>query len=266
MATYAIGDIQGCFGTFRRLLDRIEFDASRDRVLLVGDLVNRGPQSAEVLRWAMRNERAVRTVLGNHDLHLIARALGAVGRKKRDTLDGVLGARDCDELVDWLRTRPLVYRENGHMVVHAGILPSWTADDAERLAAEVEEILQGEDAPRLLESVTEPAQRPWSEKLRGMERARMILQVLTRLRTCTRDGMPCLEFSGAPEDAPPGCAPWFEAPGRKEKDVTIVFGHWAALGLHLGPRTIGLDTGAVWGNKLTALRLKDRAVFQVAAR
>ena len=168
MATYAIGDIQGCFGTFRRLLDRIEFDASRDRVLLVGDLVNRGPQSAEVLRWAMRNERAVRTVLGNHDLHLIARALGAVGRKKRDTLDGVLGARDCDDLVDWLRTRPLVYRENGHMVVHAGILPSWTADYAERLAGEVEEILQSEDAPRLLESVTEPTQRPWSEKLRGM--------------------------------------------------------------------------------------------------
>jgi len=266
MATYAIGDIQGCFGTFRRLLDRIEFDPSRDRVLLVGDLVNRGPQSAEVLRWAMRNDRAVRAVLGNHDLHLIARSLGAAGKKKRDTLDGILEARDRDELVDWLRTRPLVYRENGHMVVHAGILPSWTADDAERLAGEVEEVLQSDEASHLLESVGEPAQRPWSEKLRGMERLRMILQVLTRIRTCTDQGVPCLEFSGSPEDAPPGCSPWFDAPGRKEKDVTIVFGHWAALGLHLGPRAIGLDTGAVWGNKLTALRLKDRAVFQENAR
>lgn len=266
MATYAIGDIQGCFGTFRRLLDRIEFDPARDRVLLVGDLVNRGPQSAEVLRWAMRHERAVRTVLGNHDLHLIARALGAVGKKKRDTLEDVLGARDCDDLVDWLRTRPLVYRENGHMLVHAGILPSWTADDAERLAGEVEEVLQSRDAPRLLESVGEPPAQRWSEKLRGMERLRLILQVLTRLRTCTRDGVPCLEFSGPPDEAPPGCAPWFEAPGRKEKDVTVVFGHWAALGLHLGHRVIGLDTGAVWGNKLTAIRLKDRAVFQEPAR
>lgn len=265
MATYAIGDIQGCFGTLRRLLDRIEFDPGRDRVLLVGDLVNRGPQSAEVLRWAMRNDRAVRAVLGNHDLHLIARALGAVGRKKRDTLEDVLDARDRDDLIDWLRTRPLVYRENGHMVVHAGILPGWTADDAERLAGEVEEALQSKDAGRLLESLGAPPQR-WSEKLRGMDRLRVILQALTRIRTCTSEGVPCLEFSGPPGEAPAGCRPWFAAPGRKEKDVTVVFGHWAALGLHLGPRSIGLDTGAVWGNKLTAIRLKDRTIYQENAR
>jgi len=250
VATYAIGDIQGCFGTFRRLLERIEFDPARDRVLLVGD---------------MRNDRAVRAVLGNHDLHLIARALGTAGRKKRDTLDGVLDARDRGDLIDWLRTRPLVHRENGHMVVHAGILPSWTAADAERLAGEVEEVLQSKDASRLLESLGGPAHR-WNEKLRGLERMRTILQVLTRMRTCDRDGVPNLEFSGPPEEAPPGYRPWFDVPGRKEKDVTILFGHWAALGLHLGERAIGLDTGAVWGNKLTALRLKDRAVFQEAAR
>jgi bis(5'-nucleosyl)-tetraphosphatase (symmetrical) len=266
MATYAIGDIQGCYGTFRRLLDRIEFDASRDRLLLVGDLVNRGPKSVEVLRWAMRNERAVAAVLGNHDLHLIARALGAVGRKKRDTVDDVLDARDRDDLIDWLRTRPLAHRENGHLLVHAGILPCWSAEDAERLAGEAEEALQSRDAGRILESLGEQPEEPWSETLRGIERVRLILQVLTRLRTCTRDGIPCLDFSGPPAEAPPGCRPWFEAPGRKEKEVTIVFGHWAALGLYLGPHAIGLDTGAVWGNKLTAIRLKDRAVFQEASR
>jgi len=266
MATYAIGDIQGCFGTFRRLLDRIEFDGEHDRLLLVGDLVNRGPKSLEVLRWAMRNERCVATVLGNHDLHLIARALGVAARKKRDTVDDVLEARDRDDLIDWLRTRPLAHRENGHLLVHAGILPSWSAEDAERLAAEAEEALQGREAGRILESLGEQPDHAWSERLRGLDRVRMILQVLTRLRTCTSDGIPCLDFSGPPAEAPPGCSPWFEAPNRKEKDVTVVFGHWAALGLYLGPRAIGVDTGAVWGNKLTAVRLKDRAVFQVASR
>jgi bis(5'-nucleosyl)-tetraphosphatase (symmetrical) len=266
MATYAVGDIQGCYGTFRKLLERIAFDPGRDRLLLVGDLVNRGPQSVEVLRWVMRNDRAIRTVLGNHDLHLIGRALGVSSKKKRDTLDSVLEARDCDEMIDWLRRRPLVYRENGHLLVHAGILPSWTADDAERLAAEAEEVLQSDDGPDLLECASEPVERPWSEKLRGMERISAIVQALTRLRTCTRDGVPCHDFSGPPAEAPAGCRPWFDAPGRKEKDVTVVFGHWAALGLHVGPRAIGLDTGAVWGNKLTAIRLKDRMVFQEPAR
>jgi len=266
MATYAIGDIQGCFRTFQRLLERIGFDPARDRVLLVGDMVNRGPQSLDVLRWAVRNQRAVRVVLGNHDLHLIARALGAAGRKKRDTLDDVLDARDRDDLIDWLRTRPLVHRENGHLLVHAGILPCWTAEDAERLSAEAEEALQSRDAVRILESLGAQPERPWSEKLQGIERLRLIFQAFTRLRTCTRDGVPCLDFSGPPAEAPPGCRPWFEAPGRKEKDATVVFGHWAALGLYLGPRAIGLDTGAVWGNKLTAIRLKDRAVFQEPSR
>jgi len=266
MATYAIGDIQGCFRTFQRLLERIEFDPQRDRVLLVGDLVNRGPQSADVLRWAIRNDRAVRAVLGNHDLHLIARVLGVSGRKKRDTLDDVLEARDRGELVEWLRTRPLVHRENGHLVVHAGLLPCWSAADAERLSAEAEEVLQGRDAPRVLDGLGDQPMRPWSEKLQGAERIRLILQSLTRLRTCTRDGVPCLDFSGPPAEAPAGCRPWFEVPGRKEKDATVVFGHWAALGLYLGTRAIGLDTGAVWGNKLTAIRLKDRAVFQEPSR
>jgi bis(5'-nucleosyl)-tetraphosphatase (symmetrical) len=265
VATYAIGDVQGCFGTLKRLLDRIEFDPATDRALLVGDLVNRGPQSAEVLRWAMRHEKAVRVVLGNHDLHLISRALGVSGKKKRDTLDGVLEARDRHDLIDWLRTRPLAHRENGHLVVHAGILPSWTADDAERLAGEAEEVLQSKDAPRLLASLGAPAQK-WTEKLRGMDRMVNVVQVLTRMRTCDRDGVPDLEFSGPPDEAPPGSRPWFDFPARKEKAVTVVFGHWAALGLHVGAHAIGLDTGAVWGNKLTAMRLRDRKVFQEPAR
>lgn len=265
MATYAIGDIQGCFGTLERLLDRIEFDPATDRVLLVGDLVNRGPQSVQVLRWAMRNDKAVRAVLGNHDLHLIARALGVGHKRKRDTLDEVLQARDRADLIDWLRTRPFAHRENGHLVVHAGILPAWTADDAERLAGEAEEMLQSKDAPRLLESLGAPPKK-WSEKLSGLERVVNVVQALTRMRTCRRDGVPNLEFSGPPDEAPPGCRPWFDVPDRKEKGVTVVFGHWAALGLHVGRNAIGLDTGAVWGNKLTAMRLKDRAIFQEPSR
>ncbi|MBM4245891.1 MAG: symmetrical bis(5'-nucleosyl)-tetraphosphatase [Deltaproteobacteria bacterium] len=265
MATYAIGDVQGCFGMLKRLLERIEFDPARDRVLLVGDLVNRGPQSAEVLRWAMRNDKSVRAVLGNHDLYLISRALGVTGRKKRDTLDGVLDARDRGDMIDWLRTRPLAFRQNGHLVVHAGILPAWTADEAEHLAGEAEEMLQSRDAARLLTSLGEPA-RKWRDDLAGLARIVTIVQVLTRMRTCRKDGVPNLEFSGPPEAAPAGCRPWFDVPGRKEKDVTVVFGHWAALGLHLADRAIGLDTGAVWGNKLTAIRLDDRALFQEAAK
>lgn len=265
MATYAIGDVQGCFGMLKRLLERIKFDPATDRVLLVGDLVNRGPQSAEVLRWAMRNEKSVRVVLGNHDLYLISRALGVTGRKKRDTLDGVLEARDRGDMIDWLRTRPLAHRENGHLIVHAGILPGWTADEAEHLAGEAEAMLQSKDAPKLLTSLGEPP-RKWSDRLSGLERVVNIVQVLTRMRTCWKDGVPNLEFSGPPGEAPPGCKPWFDVPGRKEKGVTVVFGHWAALGLHVADRAIGLDTGAVWGNKLTAMRLKDRAVFQEAAK
>lgn len=265
MATYAIGDVQGCFGMLRRLLDRIEFDPATDRAFLVGDLVNRGPQSAEVLRWAMRNERSVRVVLGNHDLYLIGRALGAIARKKRDTLDGVLEARDRGDMIDWLRTRPLVHRENGHLIVHAGILPAWTADQAEHLASDAEGVLQSKDARLLLRSLIGPA-REWSDELRGMDRLVSIVQALTRVRTCWKDGTPNLQFKGRPEEAPAGCFPWFDVPGRKERKVTVVFGHWAALGLYMSDRAIGLDTGASWGNKLTAVRLRDRAVFQEGAK
>jgi bis(5'-nucleosyl)-tetraphosphatase (symmetrical) len=141
-----------------------------------------------------------------------------------------------------------------------------TAADAERLSGEAEAALQSDEAPALLETLRDPPERPWSEKLRGMERSRQLLQIFTRLRTCTSDGLPCLEFRGKPDEAPEGFRPWFEARSKREKDVTVVFGHWSALGLYVGPRAIGLDTGAVWGNKLTAIRLKDRMVFQERAR
>ena len=265
MANYAIGDIQGCYAPLDRMLDRIAFDPAVDRLWIVGDLVNRGPESLRVLRFLRGLGDAASIVLGNHDLYLISRALGVTGRKKRDTLDGVLDARDRGDMIDWLRTRPLAYRENGHLIVHAGILPAWTADEAEQLAGEAEAVLQSKDAPKLLQALGEPVQR-WSDKLSGMERLVTIVQVLTRMRTCWKDGMPNLEFSGPPEEAPAGCRAWFDVPGRKEKDVTVVFGHWAALGLHVGDHAIGLDTGAVWGNKLTAMRLKDRAVYQEAAK
>ncbi len=248
MATYAIGDVQGCYKTLERLLRRIEF-GRRDRLWLVGDLVNRGPRSADVLRFAKGlGERAV-VVLGNHDLHLIARAEGLAERKKRDTLDDVLDADDCDELVAWLREQPLVHREGNWLMVHAGLLPRWTAEDAQEKAREVEATLRGRRRASLLTGGTRLAET---------------LRAFTRLRMCDSEGRLC-DHDGPPADAPKGCISWFEHPRRRSTDVTVVFGHWSALGLYVGTDAIGLDTGCVWGGALTALRLEDRAIFSERA-
>lgn len=260
--TYVIGDVQGCFATFERLLAQVRFDVSSDRLWLVGDLVNRGPQNLEMLRWVVRHERAVTTVLGNHDLHLIARHLGIVGPKRRDTLEDVLYAPDRERLVGWLRERPLLHRENGFVLVHAGLLPQWTASEAEGAAREIESLLRSARVVELIKAGWRGKARVWAPDLPELERVRVALYGLTQLRTCTPEGLPEPSFKEAPEQAPRGYLPWFEVPSRKSKDATIVFGHWAALGLHLGKGVIGLDTGAVWGNTLTAIRLEDRAIFQ----
>lgn len=264
MATYAIGDIQGCFTELMRLVERIDFNPRDDRLWLVGDLVNRGPGSLEVLRWVKRlGERAV-VVLGNHDLHLIARALGVAAPSARDTLEPVLGASDCDELVAWLRQRPLLYREGRYFMVHAGLLPQWSIEEASALAREVEALLRAEAAPELLRrrpAGHEP--RSWEPTAPPLERARTVLSVLTRLRTCNERGEMALAFAGAPDQAPPGQMPWFQVPGRRSADSVAVFGHWAALGLELAEGWLALDSGCVWGRQLTAVRLEDRAVFQV---
>ncbi len=240
MATYVIGDVQGCFITLERLLVRIDFDPSHDRLWFVGDLVNRGPSSLDVLRFIRElDDRAV-VVLGNHDLHLIARSRGTRERKPRDTFDDVLEAPDRDALIEWLLNRPLLHREGDHVMVHAGLLPQWSLEEAEALARKAEKKLRDDRLDKSL---------------------RIAVDAFTRLRTCTESGEMCLDFAGPPEQAPAGCRPWFELaeiPGA----TTIFFGHWASLGLHLGTNAIGLDTGCVWGGALTALRLEDRKLVQ----
>jgi bis(5'-nucleosyl)-tetraphosphatase (symmetrical) len=268
MPTYAIGDIHGCVATLEALLARLRFDAARDRLWLVGDLVNRGPRSLAVLRWARElGERAL-VVLGNHDLHLLARAAGVVREGRRDTLAEVLAAPDAPDLLDWLRRRPLLHREGDHLLVHAGLLPEWTADQAESVAREVAAGLVAEEAPALLAGIRHGPFPAWSDEVAPFERRRLALAAFALLRTVDGDGRPRFEFSGPPQEAPPGCLPWWEVPGRRQPGLTLVFGHWAALGAHLAPEQgiVALDSGCAWGGPLSAYRLDDGALFQEANR
>jgi bis(5'-nucleosyl)-tetraphosphatase (symmetrical) len=263
VATYAVGDIQGCMSSLERLLALIDYQPARDSLWLVGDLVNRGPRSLDVLRWASRQDSAV-VVLGNHDLHLLRRVAGVAGAKKRDTLDDVLAAPDRDRLVDWLRRQALVHVTADHLMVHGGLHPRWTAAKARALAAEIEDGLQGVGWKRWVgELEGEPPL--WREELAGSARANAVLAYLVRARTLWADGSINAGFDGAPGEAPPGAVPWFAMPDPAWADHVAVFGHWAALGLDIGPRHLGLDSGCVWGKSLTAVRLDDRAVFQVKA-
>ncbi len=264
VARYAIGDIQGCKASLDRLLALIDFAPARDQLWLVGDLVNRGPRSLDVLRWARDAGSAVVCVLGNHDLHLLARAAGAADAKKRDTLDDVLKAPDRDGLIDWLRRQPLLHHDDRFALVHAGLHPAWSISDARARASEIEHELRGPSWRPFLARLggTPPA---WNERLGGSDRWRAILAYLTRVRACRPDGRTLPDFDGAPADAPPGAVPWFSLPERRWTSHTVVFGHWAALGLSIGERHLGIDTGCVWGKSLTAVRLDDRSVFQVKA-
>lgn len=264
MATYAVGDIQGCFDSFQRLLDLCAFDPARDRLWLVGDLVNRGPRSLETLRFVKNLGRAAVTVLGNHDLYLLMVAEGgAKYRGKDDTLQPILDAPDREELLDWLRRQPLCHLENGHCLVHAGLLPQWTAGRARELAKEVEAALAGPDYREFVLNLwgSEPA--AWSDELTGWPRLRVIVNAMTRMRFCTPEGVMEFHAKGEVLDAPAGYLPWFEAPGRKSADTVLVTGHWSALGLKLLPTLLALDSGCLWGGHLSAVRLEDRQVFQV---
>ncbi len=267
MATFAVGDIQGCHAALQRVLGKASFDPARDRVWIAGDLVDRGPDSAAVLRWARGlGDRAV-VVLGNHDLHLLAIAHGkqreGSGARCRATLERILGERDGPELIEWLGQQKLLHVENGLALVHAGLLPQWSAAQALELAGEVERELH--DAPgRLLGRMygDEPAR--WSDALDGADRHRVVINAMTRMRMLDGAGQMALSYSGAPSTAPPGFVSWFDVPGRASAGTTIVCGHWAALGLVLRPDLLAIDTGCGSGGELTAVRLEDRAVFQVA--
>jgi bis(5'-nucleosyl)-tetraphosphatase (symmetrical) len=262
MATYAIGDVQGCFDELAALLGEIGFAASRDRLWFVGDLVNRGPKSLEVLRFVRALGERATVVLGNHDLHLLRLAAGIGKANRGDTLDAVLDAPDRDELVAWLRTRLLLHAEDDHLMMHAGLLPSWTAAQARDLAREVEEALRGKRYRDVLAELSSGPPHQWRDDLRGPERLRVVTSALTRLRFCNADGLMDLKAKGRPDEAPPGFLPWFDVPGRRTRDVTVVCGHWSVLGLHVRPRLLAIDSGCVWGASLTAIRLEDRKVYQ----
>ena len=255
--------MQGCFAPLEQLVAAIAFDPARDRLWFVGDLVNRGPDSLACLRYVKSlGDRAV-AVLGNHDLHLVCVAEGLQSRKRRDTLDAVLAASDRDELLAWLRSRPMMHVEGRFAMVHAGLLPEWTIEQARELAGEVEAQLRGGEYRELLARMYGDEPRRWSDSLRGIERTRVIINAMTRLRVLQPDGAMALAFKGEPDDAPGETIPWFDMPARRNRTHAILCGHWSALGLQLREDVMSIDSGCVWGRALTAVRLEDRALFSV---
>lgn len=282
MPTYAIGDLQGCLDPFETLLDRFSFDPASDRLWLVGDLVNRGPASLTVLRrlMALADAASLTIVLGNHDLHLLAIAAGARRQGPLDTLDAVLDAPDRDAIVEWLRDQPLAHRETlvdratgravDTLMVHAGVLPTWSVDDVMARAREVEGMLRGPGWREALVRAFGNRPDTWSDALAGEERLRFIINALTRLRFCSEDGRIDFEAKDAPGvstgafPAPPaGYRAWFDIESRRSRDARVVVGHWSTLGLLVRDDVVALDSGCVWGGALTAIRLEDRALFQV---
>ena len=261
MRLFAIGDIQGCAAAFDALLRKLAFRPSRDRLWLVGDLVNRGPDSLAVLRRVMGLGRSVTCVLGNHDLHLLATVAGRRELSPADTFRDVLEAPDLDEIVDWLRRRPLLHYDPRarRVLVHAGIPPAWTVTEARAAAREVEVQLRGRQWRHALKDMYGGEPSAWRRKLRGTERRRYTINALTRMRYCDRRGRIDLSYSGAPGTQPKGLIPWFDFPDRRAARAHVVVGHWAALGLLRRADVTALDTGCVWGNHLTAVRLDRRS-------
>jgi bis(5'-nucleosyl)-tetraphosphatase (symmetrical) len=271
MKTYVIGDLQGCAHEAGLLLERVAADAhsmEEARILFVGDLINRGPESLTALRRMKALSESsggrVEALLGNHDLHLLAVAAGVQKASRSDTLDEILAAPDRDELIDWLRRRPLAMFVDAHLLVHAGVPPQWTAEQTIELAGEVEAVLRGDGWAGFLAQMYGNQPDRWDDSLTGIERLRCIVNALTRMRLCDPDGR--MDFLHKESDKGPegsDLLPWFDVPGRRTAGVTVVFGHWSALGLVLRPNLVGLDSGCVWGGKLTAVCLDDRALLQV---
>ncbi|MBK9161560.1 MAG: symmetrical bis(5'-nucleosyl)-tetraphosphatase [Nitrosomonadales bacterium] len=264
MAIYAVGDIQGCYEEFRQLLEQMRFDSAQDTLWLVGDLVNRGPGSLEVLRLVKSFGDSAVTVLGNHDLHLLAVAEGAAELHRSDTLDEVLGAPDRGELLHWLRSQRLFHAQDGYVLVHAGLLPQWSVKQAGKLAREVEKTLRGDDYATFLARMYGNSPHGWSDDLGGYKRLRVIVNAFTRMRICTPQGEMEFKFKGEVENIPEGYLPWFDVPDRASRKAAVIFGHWSALGLKMTHNVIALDSGCLWGGPMTAIRLDDRRLFQVA--
>ena len=263
MAIYAIGDIQGCFAPFQQLLRKIDFNPGKDTLWLTGDLVNRGPQSLDVLRWVYQHQDQVEMVLGNHDLHLLAVSEGFGKLHRDDTLDDILNAADGKVLLDWLRCQPMMLEGHGYAMVHAGLLPEWSIGKALRLAEEVEFGLSSNRYREFLGRLYGNKPARWSDDLKGADRLRLIVNVMTRMRFLTRDGELDLSYKGELDGAPANLIPWFAAPNRRHGATPIVCGHWSALGVHLDEDVLAIDSGCLWGGSLSALRLDDRQLFSL---
>lgn len=266
MALYVIGDVQGCYDELRDLLDLIRFAPATDRLWFVGDLVNRGPRSLEVLRLVRSLGASATFVHGNHDLHLLSLDAGHGKPRADDALDQVLAAPDRDELMHWLRAQPLMHVEDQFALVHAGLLPQWDVAGARERASEVEAAMRSPDYRAFFATMygSEPAS--WSDSLAGAARLRVIVNAMTRMRFCTPQGTMEFHHKGGVVDAPVGYLPWFDVPGRRSASHTILCGHWSTLGLLRRDDLVALDTGCVWGGALTAIRLGDSALFQVRSR
>lgn len=267
MATYAIGDIQGCHAELEDLLSLVGFNLQRDRLWLVGDLVNRGPASLEVLRFVKGLGDRATVVLGNHDLSLILRDAGLGRESKGDTIAPILAAPDREELLTWLRSQPLFHVEDEYAMVHAGLLPQWTVQQALELSKEVSAALsKNKKYVDFLEHMWGSEPDHWSDDLEGWDRLRVVVNAMTRMRFCSAMGVMEFYAKGKPENAPPGYMPWFDVPKRASLTHTVVCGHWSALGLRTEDKLLAIDTGCFWGGKLTAVRLEDRRIFQVPSQ
>lgn len=266
MATYAIGDIQGCFKPLQELLTKINFDPQKDTLWFTGDLVNRGPESLETLRYIKNLGDAAITVLGNHDLHLLAVSEGHEKfQHDSDTLNPILQAEDREELLSWLRHQPLVHHDEllNMSMVHAGLPPQWDLDQARVASKEVEDVLRSENYLDFFNHMYGNLPDVWNENLKGHDRLRFIVNCFTRLRFCNEKGKLALSAKGEPGTQPQGLIPWYQVPNRQSQNNTILFGHWSTLGLHRDDNVVALDTGCLWGGELTALRLEDNQVFSL---
>jgi len=266
VATYAIGDIQGCFSALKQLLKSVEFNRDKDRLWIAGDLINRGPESLQTLEFLYKIRENLDIVLGNHDLHLLAVAAGFKKPTPSDTLDDILKSPIRKQLLNWLRQQPLIHHDStlNYTMVHAGIPPQWSISESLIYAKEVENILSSDDINTFLSVMYGNSPNHWDESLTGMDRLRLITNYFTRMRFCTPAGGLELKTKSHVNDAPTGYYPWFDINNRKAKNDNIIFGHWAALeGKTHQDNIFALDTGCVWGGKLTAMRLEDKKIFSV---
>lgn len=266
MATYIVGDIQGCFDQLQQLMDMIEFDEKNDQLWLTGDLVARGPKSLQTLRLAKDLGKSAKIILGNHDLHLLATYLGYFKTKRKDQTQAILDAPDCDELMYWLRQQPLLASHSEHPFVmcHAGIYPKWSISQAQQYAAEIEQILRSDNYAWLIENMYGETPTSWNESLQGINRFKFIINSFTRMRYCTPTGeldMKCKLPDN--EVDPKQLVPWFSLIKEQQHNQSIIFGHWASLVGYRDKNVIGLDTGCVWGHHMTMLRWEDQKEFTV---